>query len=414
MVEGKATAGSGRRAKPVLGAVFLLSTCLARPTVGQDKPVELGFEKGKLHELAGPISQLLKLARDGKTLRLDRRHWKKEFASDTDARALKKLEEELLKRGMSKEWAARHARRLLKSRPVELIFDKLQTAAGSSGGSASTSGDFFAKSFRGNGLTARIRISGASFYAVLEEENAPHRRLEFSDDGRGAMRLILADKSGKFVLAVIQNPQGRFSVAHIYGNDRRTEVAESFQEFYAKRRRYVDGTLFPLLAHVGMGLPWTPCHPKVEQAVLARLRGPLTQAEIRQAETLIRQLNHDVLERREQAAEALSTSFARYRDTIKNTMKDPSNPPEVASRLKRILDENAGQDGIEEFLDARKLAEDVGYLVELLQEVGPGDREAIVKTLQRITGQKLASDPAAWQEWWEQNSTDTQPASKPA
>jgi len=413
VVEGKAIAPSRRRAKLALGAIFLLSTCLAWPTAGQDKPVEPGFEKGKLHELAGSISQLLKLTRDGKALRLDRRHWEKEFAADTDAQALKKLEEELVKRGMSKEWATRHARQVLKSKPVELIFAKLQTAAGSSGSSASTSENFFAKSFRGNGLTARIRAFGASFYAVLEEENAPHRRLEFSDDGRGAMRLILADKSGKFVLAVIQNRQGGFSVAQISGNDRRTEVAESFQDFYAKRRRYVDGTLFPLLAHVGMGLPWTVCNPKVEQAVLARLRGPLTQAEVRQAETLIRQLNDDVPERRERAAEALSANFARYRDTIDKATKDASNPPEAASRLKKIVDENAGQDGIEEFLDSRKLTEDAGYLIELLQEVGPGDRDAIVKALQRMTGQKLASDPPAWQKWWEQNRTATQPAGKP-
>jgi hypothetical protein len=93
-------------------------------------------------------------------------------------------------------------------------------------------------------------------------------------------------------------------------------------------------------------------------------------------------------------------------------MKDSLNPPELAARLGKILAEHPDAEEVEALLTSQKLAQDVGYLIELLGEAGAEDRAALAAALERLTQQKLGADAAAWKKWWSQKRPPRQGAAK--
>lgn len=410
MIEAKAASGGEGFLKSRAWIITLLAAFAISPAAGDGKSPEPGFEKGKLQEVTGPIGALLKLSWKGGTIRLDRQHWLDPFKGKTEADTLKEIKDELIRQGYSREHAASQARTLLDSRPLVLAFRKLRKAVGCIGAGTGRVGHRWYARFSGMGLSASVRTSKGTFTAMFEEEDGPRRKLELLDDESGALQIILVDVSGRLLLALSQGSEGRLCIVHIAGDEVLADKGESFQAFYAKHRSYVDGRLFPLLKHMGVGVPWTRYHARVKQCVLAKLRGPLTAEQIDRGKRLIQQLDDDSFKQREQATKTLSKNFARYRRLIKAAMSKASNPLEVASRLRRIVQANAGQDEIEEFIDSQRIDQDVAYLIELLGEADPPGRSAIIAALERLTKQKLGPNPAAWDKWWSQ----TRPATSPA
>lgn len=392
-------------------SAFLAGLAALAPAVAAEQAeVEPGFEKGKFQELTEPIGRLIKLTCEDKALRLDRKHWERQFKGKTKEEALKALEDELIKQdGMRREQAARHARRLLNMPPVAMAFERLKRLVGYRS-SGEFGGDGMRKEFGGSGLTARMQVSGRSVRIVLEEEEAPARSLEVRDGGWGDLRIVLFDAKGKLLLVVNQTGEGQFTVAHVTPGGALAATATSFEAFHARRRRYVQERLFPLLKHMGVVLPCTRYAPRVKRAVLDKMSRPLTPEQIERGRKLVQQLNDNSFKKREQATKALSANFRRYRDLIGEAMKRASTSPEALTRLRRIVAANADQDEVDQFVAARKLTEDIAYLIYLVQEVEAADRGTVVRALEGLTKQKLGPDPAAWKRWWSAN----RPAEKPS
>lgn len=408
------TLRQGRLVLTAWPSAFLAALASVAPVVvaGQAQ-VEPGFEKGRFQELAGPIGRLLKLTWEGKALRLDRGHWEQAFKGKTGQQALTALERELTEHdGLDRDRAARLAQRLLSLPPAEMAFERLKAIVGYGSSSSSTGSSGRKQEFSGRGLAARMQLSGESFRVLLEEEEAPGRTLILRDDGLGDVQIVLADAKGRLLLAVNQSSEGQFRVAHIAGGEVFAEGAASFEDFHARHRRYVEKRLFPLLKHVGVVLPWTRYAPQVRRAVLDKIRRPLTPGQIELARKLIRQLNDDSFKKREEATKALSANFGRYRDLIEQAAKEPTLSPEAASRLGKIVAENSDRDQVDQFIAARKLTEDVGYLVYLMQEVEEGERAEVARALKDLTGQRLGPDPAAWRKWWSANRSADQASDK--
>ncbi|MCK4624196.1 MAG: hypothetical protein KAV00_02720, partial [Phycisphaerae bacterium] len=350
----------------------------------------------------------LKLTWKGRSLRLDHKQWEKDFEGKTKDEVLKILESEIRGRGNwgGGDWPVREARRMLNMNPAERAFKRLQSAVGSGGSSGSSSGSGRrSMHFEGGDLRGRIDIAGKSVKLMLEEMSFPGRRLEVLDDGWGTLRIILSDSSGKLLLVVGQGEKGRISVAHISGDTVFAATGESFKDFYAKHQRYVDERFFPVLKHMGIVVPWGQYNPKVKQTVLAKIIGPMTPDQAARGKMLIEQLNDNSFKKRQEATGILSTQFARYRELIEQAAKKKSNPPETASRLKKIVKENTRQDDIEEFVTGRKLATNVGYLIRLIGDVPADDRAVVAGALQRLTKQKFGPDPIAWKKWWSKKQT---------
>jgi len=369
---------------------------------GEQPKAEPGMQKGFLNELAGPVGGLVRLGWKGQALRLDRQHWEGDLAGKGPQERLKAIEADLVKnRNMPKEWAAKQAQRLLNAWPAERAFEKLRTKAGCTSSSSSTGGQFRRRRFSGRGLAAEMRVSGDDLVLKIEEEGAPFRSVELRDNGHGVLRLLVTDAKGSFLLVVNQSANGRLSVAHVAGEKVFARAAESFQAFHDRNRPYVAGRLFPLLRRVGVIVPWTRHDAKVKAVVLTRLSAAADPEQVALGRKLIKELDDDSFQKREQATKALSKDFARYRSLIEKATAGAS--PEAEGRLARIMAENRDQDGVGRFVTERRLTEDVGYLIHLMEGAERRDREAIARKLGKLTGQKLGPDPVAWKKWRSEN-----------
>ncbi len=420
MIGSRAANGNKHRLGFLLLAVLVLLGCAVIVTAeakkpattiqaGEKKQVESGFEKGKFQDLTVRINGLLKLTWKGSALRLDRKHWEKDFEGKTKDEALKMLKAE--RRGRRNmwgggDWSVREAREMLDMNPVERAFKRLQSACGSNSSGSGSGGNHKYEYFRGGDLNGRIDIIGKSVAVTLEEINSPGRKIAVRDDGWGLLRIMVSDAKGDLLLVAGQSSKGRFSVAHVSGDTVFAATGESFKDFYAKHQRYVDERFFPVLKHMGIIVPWGQYNPKVKQTVLAKIVGPLTPDQAARGKTLIEQLNDNSFKKRREATGILSAQFARYRELIEQAAKKKSNPPETASRLKKIVKENTEQGDIEKFVTGRKLTTDVGYLIWLIGDAPADDRAAVAATLQRLTNQKLGPDPVAWKKWWSQKQAD--------
>ncbi len=400
-------------------AVIALSVCLAAstgvekkpataPTTSRatTKPVEPGFEKGTFDKIAMHIGRLVKLNWKGENLQLDRKNWTKDFEGKSKAEIVKMLDGELKQRypgPASKNYRAGEVERILNSPPVEGAFIRLRTAAGRPK-SANAGGTMNMRhnAFTTTQLKGRLEYDRAgSISVVLEEKSPPNRTIVFNDEGDGTLMIVLSGNRGKLSLEVKQSRDGSFYVKHVSGKDVFTGEENSFQAFHARHRRYVEGRLFPLLKHVGVITPLTSYSAaEVKKATLARLRNRPTPEKIAQGQRLIEQLNSNLYKKRQEAGKALAGDFESYRDLITRTIRNPSTPPETASRLKTIVKAKPKQKPADEFVTAQKLTANVGYLVDLLGEVKPSDRAIIAKALQQLTKQEIGPDPAKWKKWW--------------
>ncbi|MCD4699266.1 MAG: hypothetical protein K8R91_01665 [Phycisphaerae bacterium] len=409
---------NGNKHRPVFSllAVSALLGCAVTVAAGAEKAIEPGFEKGMLQELTVPIGRLMKLTFKGNGLQLDRQHWEKDLEGKTKAEVLGILADEIGRgRSHGGDWAKREAKRLLDMQPADRAFKRLQFVvhnSGSSGSGSSGSGRRY-QSFSGSDFKGRIDLAGKSVCVTLEEMNSPGRKLEILDDGWGVLRITISDSSGKFLLVAGQGEKGRFSIAHIAGDKVFAATSETFGDFYTEHLRYVDGRFFAVLKHMGVVVPWGRYNPKVKETVLAGIIGPLSAEQTERGKELISQLDDNSFEQREEAMGVLTAQFARYRNLIEQAAKDASNSPEVASRLKKIVKANTGQDDIGKFVTGQKLTTDVGYLIWLIGESHEDDRAAVIGILKRLTQQEFGSDADAWKKWWSQKQADESAATKP-
>ena len=342
-----------------------------------------GAKKGKLEELSKHVAKVLKLTVSGKSLCLDRAHWAPPPAKPVNPVGPVQVRINVGGRNRS---------------GVETAFRALQSAAGARSSSRSGWNDRVSVTFSGAGLYGRLNVQGGFIQVVLREEKGPKNNLDVSDDGLGSLRIVHSNSDGD-ILVLVQGGEGRLTVVHVVGDEMTGVKAESFRAFYRKNVAYVEEGLFPSLKRIGIGLPPGRFSPKVVQAVCGRLR-PLAAEERAEYAKLIRGMDDEDFHRREAATKALSEAFARYAALVKETLKKPPSV-EVKERLEGVLGAHADQQEVEEFVSSMGLLSDVGYLVQLTAKAAGADRVAAGRRLEKLTGQKLGSDPAAWKRWWE-------------
>ena len=371
-----------------LGIVYPL---LAR---GDDKAGE-----GPLSAVKEQVGDLVALTLKDKALRVDRAHWDR--AGDKDrAKRLEELEKQFLARGLPKEFARRMAERQAGEPGVWQAFDRLRSAVGQAGASSSqSSGGARMQSFHGTGLSASMTVGGTNFELSLREESAGGRSLLVSDDGGGALRIILLDGDRGGVLMLNQRAAGPVRLVDVGDDKPRVLAAASFLDLYAANRDYVHQRLFPLLSRLGIGLPLTPHSGEVVAAVLSLLRGPVGDEEAAKVRGLIARLSGSKFRQRQDAEKALADNFARYQKFISEALADSSLPLEAADRLRKIAAANDQAKRVGDVIGALHLTEDVPYLLELLERTGGADRQAVLTALRKLTKQDLGDDPAAWKKW---------------
>ncbi|MBI5722883.1 MAG: hypothetical protein HZA50_02915 [Planctomycetes bacterium] len=362
--------------------------------------VKPGFEKGKFQDVAKEMSNLLMLKLDGKSLKLDRDHWDKATGDKTDEEQRQEIVDEYIKRGMAKEQAEKFAESELKhigSDSVIQVVEKLQTAAGSTSSGSSVGGGENHFNFQGRGLSGVIATRQESFQALFIEESGPMRIIQFSDDGNGLLRLNIMNPSGGIFLCLSQAADGRCTIMAVCGKDVTQLSGDSFRAIYEKNHEYVETNVFPLLRHIGIGLPILPYSPQVRQAVLDLIRKPIADEEKGKIEALLKNLDSDNAAEREAASKTLGENFLRYSGFIIPALKSES--AEVRQRVKKIIADHPEQNAIGQFIQSLKLAEDPAYLVELLAGAKEEDKQTLVAALEKLTGEKFGANLSAWQEY---------------
>ena len=126
------------------------------------------------------------------------------------------------------------------------------------------------------------------------------------------------------------------------------------------------------------------------------LRTPDATAEGQQ---LLEDLDSDTREVRDRATRLLGNLFDRYKDLIQQKLQDKSSSAEVRSRLKNIVANEADSKLVRQTIAAFDLVNDPQYVVSFLDDADPKEFIKIVRHLEKISGQKLGTDPAAWKEW---------------
>ncbi len=344
--------------------------------------------------LSGDIGDLVQLSWVTSGLRLDREHWKDPFRARTVEQIRQEIQEEQVARWVAQgvprpqalemvgNWG--HGRELQPS--VLLLFERLQARVGNcSSSSSGMGGGAWEQSFTGNAFSARLEIRGpAGPVRLVFDQEGGKGLLAVQDDGNGAFHLLLVSPAGD-LLRITQESTGAFRVAHVGEGEPVSFAAASFSEVFRRHRPYVLGTLLPLLRGVGVRIPWDPSGPEGVRAALVRLR-PLSPRDREEAKGWLLQLDDDDFQKREEATQALSDGFLRFRALIEEARKDPGATPEVATRLQGIEDKHAGEGRLEDHFAASGLLENPDYLSALLECVEGADREAVAAALEKVSG----------------------------
>jgi hypothetical protein len=349
--------------------------------------------KGKLDEVAPVLRRLIPLTVDQARLRIDREAWERPAEEAKDGGG-----------GGARLFARRRRAVALgddEGGGVEAIFHRLRSAAGANSSGESSSNDDRTLECSGGGLAVRLRLAGQSVRIELREEKEPGRALDVHDDGDGAFQLIFRGAGDNDLLVLHQSRAGRFSMSHLKADKPFTAGGSTFLEFYRAHRDYVDQQLIPSLSALGAGAFPSAASPAVRRAVLERLR-PFTDAERAEVDRLIGQLDDADHAKREEATQRLMEHGVRHGDWIEAARKAPNLSPEAATRLDRVLTNVRPRRRADALAAALGLAEDPACLVRLLGEAPETDRPHVAAALERITGQKLGLDPAAWEAWWKE------------
>ncbi len=348
---------------------------------------------------AKPIGNMLKLKWQGKSLHLDRDHWGTEGDVKTKEQRKAELIKKFTARGLPEKFARAQAEKLVDRAPLEDAFAELRKSAGSFRSSMSNSNGMLYKSFRGQDLAGGMTQNETTLTIEVIELVGDTRTLRVSDSPSGMFRLNLIQPSGKMVLILNQEEDGKVRLVHVDGDDVHNYRADSFLELYREHTAYVNETLFPVIRGVGVTLPLGPYDDRIVSAVFSRLRGELTDAERKRIRGILDDLEAGDYPTRQAATEKLKKDYFRWRPVIQKAMKERSFSREAKSRLEGVIAANAKADQYGQIIDGLGLLKSPVYLVELLDRSKGEDRKAVLKHLRDVTEQDIGDDVKAWRAW---------------
>ncbi len=348
---------------------------------------------------AKPIGQLLKVKWEGKSLRLDRDHWGREGDVKTKVQRKAELIKKFTARGLPQKFAERQAEKLVDRAPLEDAFAELRKSAGSFRSHMSNTDGMLYKSFRGKDLSGGMTQNETTLTIEVVELVGDTRSLRVSDSPSGAFRLNLIRPSGKTVLILNQDEDGKVRLVHIDGDDVHNYKADSFLELYREHTAYVNETLFPTIRGVGMTLPLGPYDDRIVSAVFSRLKGELTDAERESVGDILDNLEAGDYPTRQAATEKLKKNYFRWRPVIHKAMKTRAFSREAKSRIEGVIAANATADQYGQIIDGLGLLKSPVYLVELLDRSKGENRKAVLTHLRKVTGQDIGDDVKAWRAW---------------
>jgi len=254
---------------------------------------------GKLDELSPATGRLIGLRFVLGTLRLDRARWSKARAAVTYEQLQREVQEAMIRSGSDTDWAARRsasrAKYAMEGPPAAYALLRFAMACGSYGYGRRTSGDDYASLSISGALPARVDLRGGWIRIVLEERAAPRRRLAVTDDGDGAVRVVLSSLSDGSMTVLDLRADGGLSFARTGPDGEAACTAKSFAAFW-RQEAAEAARLKGMLGRVGIDLPKVdvPQGARTEAAGAAGLRRDGESAEAATSDGPLREGREDV------------------------------------------------------------------------------------------------------------------------
>jgi RNA polymerase sigma factor (sigma-70 family) len=345
------------------------------------------LQEGVLTRAKGPLEQIFRFALDGSRLRLDRSGWSERPTAPKAA-----IKDNAVVIDASTPTIEGHVHQI-----VEI--------ADGGGGHTHMSNRSREMRFDGKALSGRLVTRGDVVRLDLEEITAPHRSLQFQDDGAGSMSLLVSGPGDH--LLVTQSDNGTFTVSAAIGGKTFVAQAPSFLAMYQQHKATLDGQILPVLNGLSIRLFVPPSTQELRAAVRAMLlRSPAVLEETRKLLANLDDANFTV---RDKATSLLNDRFELYQDLIKAKLKDRGLTVEARRRLENIVSAHPNAQKIGQVIAALDLLNDPAFLVELLEDSAAAERPAVAARLERITGQRHGSDVGTWKRWLAQRE---QPAAR--
>jgi hypothetical protein len=367
-------------------AVFALSVDTARAVDQQPgKPDKSPLvAEGVLQKVRQHLGRMLPFTFEGQRLKIDRKAWG----------AAPKAKETMPQR-------VKFGNFVNTPHPTEAHFRQLQSAAEAWSTGMSVSNEERTIQFSGGKLTGKLHTRGQTIRDIMLEESAePRRTLRFGEDGRGGFRLEAAHPHGDMIL-LAQTPSGVFRAVVFLGGRTFAGQGISFTAFYRQHRALMEADILPVLQHFGIKPVLGANDASVRTAVLARLQR--TSETLQEGQKLLADLESEKFAVREKATGLLDGRFEIYKELIGARLKDSSAALETRIRLDKILARHSDAERVNKTIEMLDLSRDALYLVSLLDHATPQESVRLIAHLEKITGQKLGSDPATWRQWAAKN-----------
>jgi hypothetical protein len=357
-------------------------------------------DAGVFPRITEDLSKLVKFAVVDHALKLDRDHWSKASAGQTEAERKQAIRQRLIERGLPPEIAEQQADRSLQTPDSFMMFEELaRKVPHNRSGSSFSSNGRRERTFSGDAFSARMATTGESFELMLREETASRRWVELRDVG-GELHVTLRG-DGDQILILNQTPTWvRMTFSREQDPEPFSVGDKSFAALYRTHRQRFEEDVFPLMRSLGVVPPLAPLSPPVVESVLSRVR-PIDPDLRAQVQAVVGQLSDSEFSVREEATNRLLEETQRFEPVVRELLAGDL-PAETRARLERVLARHKEQYGeVEHLVESLGLLDDPAYLVELLEETSGADRRAVADSLGRLTGQSFGEDAAAWQAWLE-------------
>jgi hypothetical protein len=256
----------------------------------------------------------------------------------------------------------------------------------------------FSQSFRGNDFTMRITATHKSECLELKELRSP-KALYFCCDEPDEFRLEFTTADDDLI--VLQQHPESFAVLTVRRGKLFCETSESFISFIKQHRELTTGFIFPALKHVGINLVPHLYDASSREAALEMLQYEVgTNVD---AEQLIADLTSKKFDVSEPARKTLIANYEQFQSVIQERLQTDSLRIETRNRLQRVVDFQEFTRDARALVATFELLDDPAYLVSLLDDADPREFLKLVRRLEKMTGQKLGTKPAAWKAWVKEN-----------
>lgn len=242
---------------------------------------------------------------------------------------------------------------------------------------------------------------GYSIRISIREISKPFRELSISESEAGEFRTVIRSPKTGFIMRVIQAEDDKFTVQIVDGVDVTTAVAANFNGFMNDHRQFAKETVLPAFEAFGIGKILSPYSDSVQQKVIEHLT-PLKTDRQQAMDQLAERLASEVYEDRLAVTESLRDEYPTNLDLMMRGFLDRELNPEVRSRLRTVILDQADQEDIDlmEFLLETDLLNQVQYMVWILDnDIDESQKQHVTQRLQYLTGDDISPDSPRWEEW---------------